>query len=624
MIDEINLITTCRHVSFPRVPFSLCFEILISASRSTHASPIFQVAQTTIRPCTQHSTPKQSLRLSLKLKLKLKPKQSLRLRYYKNRSLARSIDRSSNWRESELRRPNSRDCASSNGVVAANLPKKSLDFGRTRVSGIKESSFGALSFTTDRFVSFKSQTLRFRKNLKIESLWRMRLKSSSTRNHFFSSQALVDLPAGGVAEVPLAQTGEGIAECELLKWFVGEGDHVEEFQPLCEVQSDKATMEITSRYKGSISKIFYCPGDIVKVGETLLKIVVDEAQTSMVLPDASTSTLPMGSDALESGTSTSMDVEHKEEGVLSTPAVRNLAKHYGININLIHGSGKDGRILKEDILKYACGKEGNYEELSASTQRFPPQEEKSLSTSSMDELHFEDKPVPLRGFQRSMVRSMALAAKVPHFHYLEEINCDALVELKAAFQNENSDPDVKHTYLPFLVKSLSVALNKYPLLNASFNEGSDEVILKGCHNIGIAMATPYGLVVPNIKKVQTLSVLEVTRKLSHLQHLALNNKLSSEDISGGTITVSNIGAVGGKYGSPLLNLPEVAIIAIGRIQRLPAICRRWNCFYIIPHFSLQVNIGADHRVVDGATVAKFCNEWKSLIENPELLLLHMR
>ncbi|KAK9084262.1 hypothetical protein Scep_030733 [Stephania cephalantha] len=599
----------------------------------THTSPIFQVAQTTIRACPQHSTPKQSLRLSeteTETETEIETESSTSLL---SKSLARSIDRSSNWRESELRRPNSRDCASSNGVVAANLPKKSLDFGRTRVFGIKESSFGALSFTTDRFVSFKSQTLRFllmQCGARVLGLGFMRLKgsllrlkSSSTRNHFFSSQALVDLPAGGVAEVPLAQTGEGIAECELLKWFVGEGDHVEEFQPLCEVQSDKATMEITSRYKGSISKIFYCPGDIVKVGETLLKIVVDEAQTSMVLPDASTSTLPMGSDALESGTSTSMDAEHKEEGVLSTPAVRNLAKHYGININLIHGSGKDGRILKEDILKYACGKEGNYEELSASTQRFPPQEEKSLSTSSMDELHFEDKPVPLRGFQRSMVRSMALAAKVPHFHYLEEINCDALVELKAAFQNENSDPDVKHTYLPFLVKSLSVALNKYPLLNASFNEGSDEVILKGCHNIGIAMATPYGLVVPNIKKVQTLSVLEVTRKLSHLQHLALNNKLSSEDISGGTITVSNIGAVGGKYGSPLLNLPEVAIIAIGRIQRLPRFADD-GTFYLIPHFSLQVNIGADHRVVDGATVAKFCNEWKSLIENPELLLLHMR
>ncbi|KAK9146971.1 hypothetical protein Sjap_006874 [Stephania japonica] len=447
------------------------------------------------------------------------------------------------------------------------------------------------------------------------------LKNSCTRNHFFSSQALVDLPAGGVVEVPLAQTGEGIAECELLKWFVGEGDHVEEFQPLCEVQSDKATMEITSRYKGSISKVFYNPGDIVKVGETLVKIVVDEPQTSTVLPDTLTSTLPMGFDATESTTSTFVDAEHKEEGVLSTPAVRNLAKHYGININRIHGSGKDGRILKEDILKYACGKEGSYEELSTSSQRFPPQEEKSLSTSSMDELHFEDKRVPLRGFQRSMVRSMALAAKVPHFHYLEEIDCDALVELKAAFRNENSDPEVKHTYLPFLVKSLSVALNKYPLLNASFNEGSDEVILKGCHNIGIAMATPYGLVVPNIKKVQTLSVLEVTRKLSHLQHLALNNKLSSEDISGGTITVSNIGAVGGKYGSPLLNLPEVAIIAIGRIQTLPRFADDGSVY---PASIVNVNIGADHRVVDGATVAKFCNEWKSLIENPELLLLHMR
>ncbi|CAK9138963.1 unnamed protein product [Ilex paraguariensis] len=225
------------------------------------------------------------------------------------------------------------------------------------------------------------------------------------------------------------------------------------------------------------------------------------------------------------------------------------------------------------------------------------------------------------GFQRAMVKSMTLAAKIPHFHYVEEINCDALVGLKASFQNANSDPDVKHTFLPVLIKSLSLALSRHPLLNGSFNEELHEVTFKGSHNIGIAMATSYGLVVPNIKKVQSLSILEITKELSRLHQLASANKLTPDDISGGTITLSNIGAIGGKFGSPLVNLPEVAIIAIGRIQKVPHFADEGNVY---PVSVMTVNIGADHRVLDGAAVARFCNEWKLFIEKPELLMLHMR
>ncbi|XLU43448.1 hypothetical protein S245_038262 [Arachis hypogaea] len=148
-----------------------------------------------------------------------------------------------------------------------------------------------------------------------------------------------------------------------------------------------------------------------------------------------------------------------------------------------------------------------------------------------------------------------------------------------------------------------------------------EIIFKGSHNIGVAMATPNGLVVPNIKNVQSLSILEITKELARLQQLASENKLTSEDISGGTITLSNIGAIGGKFGSPLLNLPEVSIIAIGRIQKIPQFDGNGNVY---PVSLMTVNVGADHRVLDGATVSRFCNEWKQLIENPELLMLHLK
>ncbi|KAL5983706.1 Bce2p [Asimina triloba] len=429
---------------------------------------------------------------------------------------------------------------------------------------------------------------------------------------FFSSQAWVEPPAGRIIDVPLAQTGEGIAECELLTWYVQEGDYVEEFQRLCEVQSDKATIEITSRYKGKIAQVLYAPGDIVKVGDTLLKIIIEEGQT----PDANSNAY-LDSTTSESDNEHSVADKQTQAGVLSTPAVRHIAKQYGIDINDICGTGKDGRILKEDVLKYSASKGLCKDSFATSDSGF--ESASLLKKAKIDEQHYEDMTVVLRGFQRTMVKTMTMAAKVPHFHYVEEINCDALAELKASFQNENTDLNVKHTFLPFLLKSLSAALCKYPVLNSSFNEERNELIMKGSHNIGVAMATQYGLVVPNIKKVQSLSILEITKELSRLQHLASKNKLSTEDISGGTITLSNIGAIGGKFGSPLLNLPEVAIIAIGRIQKLPRIADDETVY---PASVANVAIGADHRVVDGAAVARFCNEWKLLIEKPDIRICY--
>lgn len=440
-----------------------------------------------------------------------------------------------------------------------------------------------------------------------------------------STQALDDTSVSRIVDVPLAQTGEGIAECELLKWFVQEGDQVEEFQPLCEVQSDKATIEITSRYQGKVCQILHVPGNIVKVGETLLQIVVEETSDPTSSIDSLGSLKTLDSDIIGIDDPSSPSRESNSSRVLTTPPIRNLAKQYGIDINDVHGTGKDGRVLKEDVLKYAADR-GIIKESPSSFGSTPIEQ-----SQERDKIHpggsfefgweFKDTKIPLRGYQRTMVKSMSLAAKIPHFHYVEEMSCDALVELKTSFQNENSDPEVKHTFLPVLIKSLSMALSNYPWLNSSFSEELNEVTLKGSHNIGIAMATPNGLVVPNIKKVQTLSILEITKELSRLHKLALANKLSPDDLAGGTITLSNIGAIGGKFGSPLVNTPEVCIIALGRIQTIPHYAEDGSLY---PLSVMTINIGADHRVLDGAMVAKFCNEWKLYIEKPELLLLNMK
>ncbi|KAI3713618.1 hypothetical protein L1987_72201 [Smallanthus sonchifolius] len=441
----------------------------------------------------------------------------------------------------------------------------------------------------------------------------------SIKGNYFSTDAQLESQSvNGIVDIPLAQTGEGIAECELLKWFVQEGDQVEEYQRLCEVQSDKATIEITSRYNGKVTKVLRVPGDIIKVGETLLSLTVDDSSAGDGAAESS-----LGSDSSDS------DGDHKPEAkksrkgeVLCTPAVRSLAKEHSIDISDVTGTGTHGRISKEDVLKYALEK-GIIEDKPAllnpgSIEPMMGPEEK---LHEMAESLYQDKILTLRAYQRAMVKSMIAASSVPHFHFVEEVKCDSLIELKSAFQKENSDPDIKFTFLPVLIKSLSMALTTHPLVNSTFNLDTYEVTLKGSHNIGIAMATPSGLVVPNIKNVQSLSILVITKELSRLQKLAMANKLPPADIAGGTITLSNIGSFGGKFGSPLINVPEVAIIALGKIQK---VAHFGDDGTVYPVSIMTVNIAADHRILDGANVAVFCKEWKAYIEKPELLLLHMR
>ncbi|KAK9059166.1 hypothetical protein SSX86_021785 [Deinandra increscens subsp. villosa] len=452
----------------------------------------------------------------------------------------------------------------------------------------------------------------------IKSTFNCSYKLYDHKVHYFSTSAAAALePVDNIIDIPLAQTGEGIAECELLKWFVKEGDEVEEYQRLCEVQSDKATIEITSRYQGKVVQFLHVPGDIVKVGETLLSISVDDSQ---VAPDVGELSSPT-SQPIEPSKESSELTKSQEGESLSTPAVRNLAKQHGIDLNDVPGTGKHGRVQKEDVLSYAANLKTKPATVDPSSVKPTFDEPEQVPQPVAYESLHQDKTLPIRGYQRAMVKSMTAAATIPHFHYIEEINCDKLAKLKDAFQKQNSDPSIKFTFMPVLIKSLSMALTAHPLLNSNFNLEKYEVNLKGSHNIGIAMATPVGLVVPNIKNVQSLSILEITKELARLQKLAKENKLNPEDIRGGTITLSNIGAIGGKSGSPLINVPEVAIIALGRTQKVA-------CFSddgtVYPVSLMTANIAADHRILDGATVARFCNEWKKLIEKPELILLHTR
>lgn len=445
---------------------------------------------------------------------------------------------------------------------------------------------------------------------------------------------------GGIVEIPLAQTGEGIADCELIRWFVKEGDMVDEFAPVCEVQSDKASVVITSRYKGKVSQILFSPGDIVKVGETLMELMLEGSAAEVGLskgePNLSTE---IQSIAESKAKSVKSEDGRDHSSVLAVPAVRALAKEHGVDLASIVGTGKDGRIMKHDVLNYVASRENVHDDIQSLNEtplhvkQAPETSEPSVSREytpvpaepSRSVFDGADTCIPIRGHRRAMAKAMTAAAAVPHFYYVEEIGVSKLTEMKRALsEGVPLEAGVKLTHLPFLIKSLSMALKKYPLMNSVVDEAVTEINVRASHNIGVAMATSFGLVVPNIKNVQRLSVLEIAAELSRLIHLANTNSLSTEDITGGTITVSNFGAIGGKFGMPILNVPEVAIVAIGRMHQIVRPNETGFDGNEDSERVINVTWGADHRVVDGATVAHFCNEWKLLIEQPERLVLTLQ
>mmetsp|Transcript_65970 Transcript_65970/g.208832 ORF Transcript_65970/g.208832 Transcript_65970/m.208832 type:complete len:221 (-) Transcript_65970:8-670(-) len=220
-----------------------------------------------------------------------------------------------------------------------------------------------------------------------------------------------------------------------------------------------------------------------------------------------------------------------------------------------------------------------------------------------------------------MVKSMAAALAVPHFHYCDEIDFGALMDLRAALRGDPSLQGVKLTFLPVVVKALSIALLDSPGINAQLTPDESAIVHKVSHNIGVAMDTPSGLVVPNVKGVQGKSIAEIAKELARLHGAAAEGRLGPADLEGGTITISNIGSIGGTYVSPIVNVPQVAIVALGRVREVP----RFDAAGAVARTAvMNVSWGADHRVVDGAALAGLCNAWKRLLEDPARILLRVR
>ncbi|KAF9951607.1 hypothetical protein BGZ72_006921 [Mortierella alpina] len=449
------------------------------------------------------------------------------------------------------------------------------------------------------------------------------------------------------AKVPflLADIGEGITECEVIQWFVKAGDKVEEFDRLCEVQSDKASVEITSRFTGTIASLQYKVGDMARVGSPLVEIetgdggAVDEA---IAAPDAASASTPAPEDGLEGRSHVIQDMNAvaammeapkavkveipTAEHLLTfaTPAVRRVAKENNVDIALIKGSGKAGRVMKEDVMTYLAN--GRQATATPKTESTPAVSAKAQIPKG------EDKVVPLSMIQKAMFKQMTKSLSIPHFGFADEIILDNATAFRAALNVHVAKTPEKYnfkkvSYMPIFIKALSIALEDYPVLNACVVDGDDassaKLKYRASHNIGVAMDTPNGLVVPNIKNVQNLSVLEIASELARLQEAGKKNQIPMADLRDGTLSLSNVGMIGGTYLNPVVVTSEVAIAAVGKMQRLP----RYKMVEeegkmverVVPQTIVNVSWSADHRVIDGATVARFSEAWKSVIENPFLL-----
>lgn len=445
---------------------------------------------------------------------------------------------------------------------------------------------------------------------------------------------------------------------------------------MCEVQSDKASVEITSRFSGVVKKLYYDAGDMAKVGKPFVDIDI--------LGDVSQETLdkltPSGADAGDKTSPASQQRETEpaapqkpapapsnngavetapakpkgKHAALATPAVRHLSKERNVDILHVDGTGKDGRVLKEDIYRFIEARDNGAAQAVQPGPGPGPGAATAPQFSASPGVQTEDRQ-PLTKTQEQMFKTMTRSLSIPHFLYADEIDFTDLSALRGRLNKVlSSSPSspapvipsnqgvTKLSYLPFIIKAVSMALQQYPILNARVDVPNSSsagekpaLVYRSQHNIGVAMDTPQGLLVPVIKDVAAHSILTIAAELLRLQGLAAAGRLSPQDMSGGTITVSNIGSIGGTYCSPVIVDRQVAILGVGRMRDVPDVARvdggtagggggpgSWAVRGVknVCNFSWS----ADHRVVDGATMARAAGVVRSLVEEPDVMVMHLR
>ena len=376
----------------------------------------------------------------------------------------------------------------------------------------------------------------------------------------------------------LADIGEGIVEGEVSRWYVKVGDVVKENQPLVEIITEKVTVELPSPADGTITKIGPDAGKIVKVGEVI--VVIDDGKEDKDIEESS-------KDVIEVEKEDIIIEKNKSKKIIATPAVKRLAREMGVDINRVVGTEEEGRITEKDVKLY-----------------------------SKLEVQSNEERIAFRGTRRTIAERLSKSSdRVVQAWIMEEIDMTNVTELKNKLK-ETSTEDIKLTYMPFFVKAVIRSLKSSPRINASLDEEKEDIVIKKDYNIGIATDTEQGLLVPVIKKAQDKDITTIAKEIEELSREAKKGELEIEDTQGGTFTITNIGAIGGISSIPIVNYPEVAILAINKIMKKVVL---WEG-EIVARDRVYLSLSFDHRVLDGADVARFLNSIRKCLEEPESLM----
>ncbi|MBI5223070.1 2-oxo acid dehydrogenase subunit E2 [Candidatus Micrarchaeota archaeon] len=471
-----------------------------------------------------------------------------------------------------------------------------------------------------------------------------------------------------VKEFIFPDVGEGIHEGKIVKWHAKVGDQVKADVTIVEVETDKAIVELPSPATGTVLKINHAEGETVKVGEVLVVIGSpgesistsgpSDLSSSVARPSAaqqspvdlafkepdssvaqkqisapfsvpreetkppmpgSTQTGPIASAPLFASTTEISTVGIVLPGqILATPSTRKLARDLGLDISKVRGTGPAGRITAEDVRSVASGSAPStpsaISSSSALEQTRPAMSSVSVSVSGSDQR------IPLSGIRKVISDRMVYSkTHIPHACGMDFADVTSLVDFREHEKKTLEARGIKLTYLPFVVKACALALRKFPYLNSSFDEQKQEIVIRKDINIGIAVDTSEGLIVPNIKNADQKSILQIAWEIEHLASLARERKLKVEDMRNGTFTLTNIGSVGGFFSTPIINPPEVGIMGVHRIKDMALVVDG----KVEPRKVLGLSLCFDHRVVDGAMATLFMNEVKQYLEDPALMLLSM-
>jgi len=415
-------------------------------------------------------------------------------------------------------------------------------------------------------------------------------------------------------EFKFPDIGEGLTEGEIVRWLVKEGDEIKEGQSFVEVETDKALAEIPSPKTGVVLKILAKEKEIVKVGQVIVVFGEKGEAVTLAAPPLKPKSVGVVGELEEAPEEPAVPEKRPaiekpafvSPHVLATPAVRALARDLGVDIEKVKGTGEEGRVVEKDVRQASEAKEKPAEPVK------PPTKAKKYDFYGYVE------HVPLRGVRRSIAKAMVKSKyTAPHVTAMDEADVTELWKIKEKEKKTAEKMSTKLTILPFIIKAVVAGLKEHPYLNASLDDENEEIVLKKYFNIGVATDTPDGLMVPVVKNAGDKSILHLAEELLQLSEKARNRKIDLADLKGGTFTITNYGAVGGMYGTPIINYPEVAILGVGRMKEMPVV--RDGKVQI--RKILFISLSFDHRVVDGAEAARFLNTVIARLEDPDLILL---